>query len=249
MTTRAEILIIGNEILSGKVPDEHAGFLCREFRALGVDVRRVVVLPDDVEAIAQAVRDAWGRSDVIVSTGGIGPTHDDVTIAGIASGLGRPVVRHPHLEGIIREVYGDRPSAAISRLAEVPEGAELISADGLRVPVVKVEKLYIFPGVPQIFRRKFHAIKSRFQEAPFRLERIYLTTGEETIASLLNDVVRKFPDLLLGSYPVVDRPEYRVMLTLESKNAGMLRDAHAYLLSLLPSGIVVRLPENQGAGS
>lgn len=247
MTTRAEIVIIGNEILSGKVADEHSAFLCREFRALGVDVRRVEIIPDEVDAIADAVRAAWERADLIVTTGGVGPTPDDVTIAGVARGLGRPVVRHPELESLVRALYGGQPLKAVERLADVPEGATLVSAPGLRVPVVVVEKLYIFPGVPETLRRKFHAIKSRFREAPFHLKRMYLAVGEEPIASALDDALAQFPALLLGSYPAFDRRDYRVLLTLESKDLRYLTEAHAYLLARLPQGAVVRLDDGSSS--
>jgi molybdenum cofactor synthesis domain-containing protein len=239
--TRAEILIIGNEILSGKVADEHTAFLCREFRALGVDVRRVVVLPDEVDAIAEAIRTAWGRADVIVTTGGVGPTHDDVTLAGIAQGLQRPLVRHPLLADLVREVYGVSDNPHVNRLADVPEGAELLAAEGMRVPVIVVNKLYIFPGVPEILRRKFHAIKARFRSAPFHLRTIYLRVGEEPIAALLFDVAREFPALALGSYPVVDRPVYRTRLTLESKDAAYLDSALSFVMARLPPESVVGL--------
>ncbi len=249
MTRRAEILIVGNEILSGKVADEHSGFLCREFRVLGVDLRRVVVLPDEVEAIGEAVREAWPRSDLIVTTGGVGPTHDDVTIAGIAHGLGRAVVRHPELEALIKEVYGEHPPGALARLAEVPEGASLLSAAGLRVPVVVVEKLYVFPGVPEVFRRKFNAIKSRFLDTPFHMKSVYLAVGEEPIASILYDVIEKFPAILLGSYPTFTQAEYRVVLTLESKAPSYLEAAHAYLLTRLPQDAIVRRGESVASSS
>src|SRR3989338_789850 len=120
MTTRAEIVIIGNEILSGKVADEHSAFLCREFRALGVDVRRVEIIPDEVDAIADAVRAAWERADLIVTTGGGGPTPDDGTIAGLARGVGRPVIRHPDLESLVRALYGRPANQAVERLALFP---------------------------------------------------------------------------------------------------------------------------------
>jgi hypothetical protein len=97
--------------------------------------------------------------------------------------------------------------------------------------------------VPETLRRKFHAIKSRFREAPFHLKRIYLAVGEEPIASALDDAVAKFPALLLGSYPSFDRPDYRVLLTLESKDLRYLTEAHAYLLARLPQGAVVRLDD------
>lgn len=240
-TMRAEVLIVGNEILSGKVTDEHTPFLCREFRALGVDVRRVVVLPDEVEEIAVAVRAAWGRADLIVTTGGVGPTHDDVTVAGIAQGLDRPLVRHPMLGDLIRGVYGVTDNPHVNRLADVPEGAELLAAEGMRVPVIVVDKLYIFPGVPEILRKKFHAIKGRFRSQPFYLRTIYLRVGEEPIAALLFDVTREFPMLALGSYPVVDRSAYRTKLTLESKDVAYLNAAFAFVVARLPADAVVEV--------
>ncbi len=239
MTTRAEILIIGNEILSGKVADEHAAFLCRELRLLGVDVRRVVVIPDEVDTIAEAVRAAWGRADLIITTGGVGPTHDDVTIEGLAKGLGRPLVRHPVLAQLVRDLYGASDDPYVNRLADVPEGATLIAAEGLRVPVLAVEKVYVFPGVPEVFRRKFHAIKARFQNPPFFLRTIYLGVGEESVAGLLYDASAKHPDVALGSYPVGHHGAYRVRLTLESKNRVGLETAFSFVMDRLPAGSVV----------
>lgn len=237
--TRAEILIIGNEILSGKVADEHTAFLCREFRELGVDVRRVVVVPDEVDVIADAVRSAWDRADLIVTTGGVGPTHDDVTLAGVAQGLGRPLVRHPGLADLVREVYGVSDNPHVNRLADVPEGAVLLTAAGMRVPVITVEKIYIFPGVPEILRRKFDAIKARFRSAPFHLRTIYLRVGEEPIAGTLYDVADRFPNVALGSYPLIAKPQYRTKLTLESKDAGKVDAAFEFLIARLPAGSVV----------
>jgi molybdenum cofactor synthesis domain-containing protein len=239
MTTRAEILIIGNEILSGKVADEHAAFLCRELHDLGVEVCRVVVLPDEVNTIAEAVRAAWDRADLIMTTGGVGPTHDDVTVEGVAKGLGLPLVRHPVLAQLVRDVYGVSDDPYVNRLADVPEGATLISAEGLRVPVLAVEKIYVFPGVPEVFRRKFHAIKARFQNSPFFLRTIYLGVGEESVAALLYDAAAQHPDVALGSYPVGNRGAYRVRLTLESKDKTRLESAFLFVTDRLPDGSVV----------
>lgn len=245
VTPRAEILIIGNEILSGKVADEHTAFLCQEFRALGVDVQRVVVLPDDVEAIAEAVRTAWDRADLIVTTGGVGPTHDDVTLAGVARGLDRPLVRNPDLAELVRQVYGVSDNPHVNRLADVPQGTTLLAAHGMRVPVILVDKIYIFPGVPEIFRRKFHAIKARFRSAPFHLRTIYLRVGEEPIAALLYDAAGTFPGMALGSYPAIDR-EYRTKLTLESKDGACLKSAFEFIMARLPTGSVVAVDREPG---
>src|SRR5215510_2599015 len=101
----AGIIVIGNEILSGKVTDTNAPFLTRELRALGVDLKRILTIPDDLDEIAAAVREFRPRFDVVFTSGGVGPTHDDVTMEGIARGLGRPLIRHQVIEGRLREFY------------------------------------------------------------------------------------------------------------------------------------------------
>ncbi len=107
MTKTAGIILIGNEILSGKTTDLNAAYLCRELRALGVDVRRVTVIPDEVELIGKEIAEFARSFDYVFTSGGVGPTHDDVTMEGIAKGLGVPVVQHPELVARLRRGYGD----------------------------------------------------------------------------------------------------------------------------------------------
>jgi len=113
----AAIIVIGNEILSGKVVDTNAAFLCQELRALGVTLRRILVIPDELDAIAEAVRDYHSTFDVVFTSGGVGPTHDDITIAGVARGLDRQVLRHPLLEQRLCEFFGDKINDARLKLA------------------------------------------------------------------------------------------------------------------------------------
>src|SRR5512138_1709286 len=105
MARTAGIILIGNELLSGKVADANAVYLCRELRALGVDVRRIVVIPDEVDRIAAEVAEFSQSFDVVFTSGGVGPTHDDVTIEGIARAFGVPVVRHPTLVALLQGYY------------------------------------------------------------------------------------------------------------------------------------------------
>src|SRR5213083_3609195 len=105
MAKTAGIILIGNELLSGKVVDANAAYLCRELRSLGVDVRRIVVIPDEVDQIAAEVTQFSGRFDVVFTSGGVGPTHDDVTIEGVARAMGVPVVRHPRLVATLEGYY------------------------------------------------------------------------------------------------------------------------------------------------
>src|SRR5215470_622925 len=159
----AAIVVIGDEILSGKFADENAAHLIRELRELGVALRRIEVIPDEIEEIGQTVRAASERYDHVFTSGGVGPTHDDVTIEAIARAFGVGVVRHPILEGMLRAYYGSRLEERNLRMAEVPEGAEMIIADAPSWPVTSFRNIYILPGVPVIFRRKFAAIRERFR--------------------------------------------------------------------------------------
>ena len=241
MGKTAGIIIIGNEILSGKIQDQNSHYLCKELRTLGVNVRNIAVLPDELEVVAPAVREYSGRYDYVFTTGGVGPTHDDVTIEAIARAFGKAVLRHPELEKLIRRFYRSESVEVNLKMAEVPEGAQLITEDGLIFPMLAFRNIYIFPGVPEILRKKFSIMRERFRDAPFYLRRVFLREGEGIIATHLNRLLRAFPDILLGSYPVYYDPEYEVQVTIESKDHDYLERASAQFLDELPAGIVVRV--------
>ena len=236
----AAIIVIGNEILSGKVVDTNAPFLTRELRAIGVTLKRILTIPDEVDEIAEAVQEFRPRYDVVFTSGGVGPTHDDVTMEGIAKGLGRRLVRHPAIEGRLREFYKEHVNDARLKMSEVPEGAELLVDGRLGFPTVKCENFYILPGIPELFEQKFEALRERFTATPYTLRVVYTREGEGSIAEHLNATLAAFPDLLLGSYPKLSHPEYTVKLTLESKDPEYVDRALAHLLRLLPVDAVVR---------
>jgi molybdenum cofactor synthesis domain-containing protein len=239
MPKTAGIILIGNEILSGKIADANAAYLCRELRALGVDVRRITVVPDEIDLIAEEVR-AFSRDyDVAFTSGGVGPTHDDVTIEGVARAMGVPVVRHPFLVALLDGFYHGELNDARLKMAEVPEGAELVGGEAVRFPTILVRNVYVLPGVPEIFRQKFDAIRERFRDRPFHLKNVFVRMGEGTLADYLNDLLREFPLLMLGSYPEFGNPEYKVKVTLESKDAGYLDQALAAFLGRLPADALV----------
>jgi molybdenum cofactor synthesis domain-containing protein len=241
MAKTAAIILIGNEILSGKVVDANASYLCRELRALGVDVRRISVIPDEVDLIAAEVQ-AFSRSfDVVFTSGGVGPTHDDVTMDGVARAFGVPVIRDARLVQMLERYAKGRLNEARLRMADVPEGAELMAGEALMFPAVVVRNVYVLPGVPEIFRQKFEALKEHFRETPFHLCSIFVNVPEGTLADYLNELLRGHPDLLLGSYPELSNPEYKVKVTLESKDREYVARAVDQLLEQLPPGSVVRI--------
>lgn len=237
----AAIIVIGNEILSGKVQDTNSPYLSGELRALGVHLQRIAVIPDEIDTIGEEIATCRKRYDLVFTSGGVGPTHDDVTMEGIARGVRKPLIHHPILDQLLRTVYGGELNPAQAKLADVPEGLELLHAEGLRVPVLRFENIYIFPGIPDLLVRKFEAIKERFRETPFHLRKIFLTGEEALVAEDLHKVLRLYPHLLLGSYPILHHPEYKVILTLESKDKSYLEGATESLLSFLPKEVVLRL--------
>jgi molybdenum cofactor synthesis domain-containing protein len=241
MPKTAGIILVGNEILSGKIEDANAAYLCRELRALGVDVRRIAVIPDEVQLIAEEVATFSRDYDVVFTSGGVGPTHDDVTIEGVARAMLAPVVRHPLLVQLLEQYYRGKVSEATLKMAEVPEGCELVGGETVRFPTILMRNVYVLPGVPEIFRAKFDALRDRFRDQPIHLKNVYVRIGESTLADYLNRLLTDFPLLQLGSYPEFSNPEYKVKVTLESRDRGYVEQALTDLLARLPVDAVVKV--------
>ncbi|MBA3393158.1 MAG: competence/damage-inducible protein A [Deltaproteobacteria bacterium] len=248
----AGIVIIGDEILSGKFADENAQFLIGELRALGVELRRIVMIPDAVDDIAATVTDFARRFDHVFTSGGVGPTHDDVTMEGIARGFGTRVVRQPELEGRVRAYWGAKLAEPNLRLADVPEGCELVYGKDQIWPVVAYQNVYILPGVPALFRRKFVDIRDRFRAEPVTVARVYIDADEGQIADDLDAVVAAFPGVKIGSYPRFSESDFRVLITLEGPAVEEVAGAQRMLVELVDRRVgahVVRHDEPALAGS
>jgi molybdenum cofactor synthesis domain-containing protein len=241
MPNTAGIIIIGNEILSGKVQDANSPYLCRELRFLGVELCRIITIPDELEVIAQYVREYSEAYTWVFTSGGIGPTHDDVTIESAAAAFGRKLISPPRLEELVRSFYGDDTNEAHLRMARIPEGGELIDTPPLRTPLLLVENVFVFPGVPELLKNRFSLLKERFQSDPIHLRQIYLSANEGQIADVLNKTLDTFPELMLGSYPALWNKDYKVRLTLESRSESYLDTAFSHLQARLPQEEIVRV--------
>ena len=236
----AGVVIIGDEILSGKFADQNGSFLITELRHLGVDLKRLVVIPDEREDIAATVKELAARCDYVFTSGGVGPTHDDVTIESIAAAYGVAVVRHPDLELRVRGYWGERLDEANLRLADVPDGAELAWGRDTTWPVVSFRNIYILPGVPELFRRKFVDLRDRFRSEPVVAARLYANAEEGKLAPSLDRVVAAYPAVKIGSYPRFTERDFRVMLTLESKDRAAVQAAYDALDAELGELVVRR---------
>lgn len=237
----AAIIVIGDEVLSGKVEEQNARFLVRELRQLGVGVRRIEVIPDVPAEIAASVRTASSAFDHVFTSGGIGPTHDDVTIAAIAAAFSVPVIRNAELEATIRHASGTRLYERDLRMADIPQGSVLLYGEGslhTRWPVIAYRNVYILPGVPSILQRKFAMIRERFAAPPFFSRAIYCGEGEGAIAHVLDKAAADFPSVAIGSYPHIDAVDHKVLITLDGRDEALVVGACAQILAGLGSAVV-----------
>ena len=216
------MLVIGDEILTGKVTDTNSPWVAARCRELGLALCRIIVLPDVVDEIASAVAEWSRRVDIVLTSGGVGPTHDDLTMAGIARGLGRPVERHPELLRVLQERMGKRFTPAAGRMADVPAGATMWWDGELSFPQVVVDNIVVFPGVPALLRLKFDAIAHRFGGTPTQTRRLVTTAEESEIADELRKVQAAHPAVAIGSYPQYDRRPWTVTITMDGHNADAL---------------------------
>jgi len=238
----AACIVIGDEILTGKVKETNAVPLIELLREVGVSLRRVVVIGDDVPVIAEEVRGCSERFDYVFTSGGLGPTHDDRTIEGVAAAFGVAVVRHPDLEALVRHYFkGDRLTEAALKMAQIPEGARLLQDEQTRFPTVVIRNVYVLPGIPQLFVSKLPRIRPELIGERELLQSLYLSSDESQIAAALSRVAAEEPDLRIGSYPRIGDPDYRVRVTVEGTDGRAVGRAVDKLLKLLPPDQVLRV--------
>ena len=242
-TPTAAVLVIGSEVLSAKIRDENGPWLARRLRDLGVDLRSISIVHDRMDDIVEAVNRERRRVDWLFTSGGVGPTHDDLTLAGVARALGRPLLRSVELEAALRAMhrrhYGndDLPLAAL-RMADVPQLTRLLG--DATFPTLVVENVVMLPGVPEFLRFQFDRVAGMLAASPFLLVSVYVGIGEDRLAPLLDRVALDHPAVEIGSYPRFDAADYRVRITFESKDAARVEAAVRALLDLLPAETVVR---------
>jgi len=227
----AAAIIIGNEILTGKFADENGPFLVERLRTLGVDLLRVVTLADDRDAIAREVAHCSQHFDVVFTSGGVGPTHDDVTLESVAQAFGVPAVPAQPLVDILAAAGLTDPHAL--RMATVPEGTDLLWEADATYPVLRMRNVYVLPGVPPLFRAKFELVAYRFAGEQVHTARLFTDERETAIAARLSDAQDAHPDVDIGSYPRFGEGPWRVIVTLESRDEDALVRADAALRQVL----------------
>ncbi len=239
-------LIIGNEVLSAKVTEANGSLLLQRCREVGVPVMSVHLVLDDIDAIVEALTIARRRAKWVITSGGIGPTHDDVTVRAVALALAKPVVQLPEMAEMIRAAYnGEPPPAAAMRLSEGPLGSRLLKDPRLRFPVLACDGVFMLPGVPQLFRLQLETVLKELPGAPVALKTMYLNASESDIAAVLDSVALSRPDVSIGSYPTFDPShDYRVKLTIEHADLAQVQMVLERLSEELPAGSILKVAES-----
>jgi molybdopterin-biosynthesis enzyme MoeA-like protein len=242
MPRTAAALIIGNEILTGKIQESNLGYLGQELFKLGIVLARAVVCRDDVDVIVSDLNTLRANHDMVFTSGGVGPTHDDVTLPAVAKAFGRGLVRAPEIERLIRDYHGASVTPDHLRMADVPEGARLIANAEVPWPTVAIDNVYIFPGVPEIFRMKFPVLRAHLnQGARFYSRAVFTQCDEGEIAAGLTRVANRYADLFIGSYPRFRGQDYRLKVTVDGSDEARVARALDELVAQLPGDKIVRI--------
>lgn len=241
---RAAALILGNELLSGKVADENLVVLARTLRSLGIVLARAVTLLDERERIADEVRALAATHDVVFTSGGVGPTHDDLTIDAVADAFGTEAHVEPELEALLRGYYGDKLTEGHLLMARAPKGSRLVRSGASPWPTIVKENVWVLPGVPQLFAAKMAVVAAELGGGVAFVSRAaYTTLDEGPLKPLLDRVVAEHPTVEVGSYPKWQERRYRTMITFDGRDVASVEAARDAFAASLPEGTRVLLDE------
>jgi molybdenum cofactor synthesis domain-containing protein len=231
------LIIIGDEILSGRTVDANLSFLARRLNEVGVRLTEARVIPDDEETIVATVNGCRARYDYVFTTGGIGPTHDDITGAAIAKAFGVDWALNDEAHAILTGHYkmtGAELNEARLKMAHAPVGAELIENPISKAPGYRLENVFVFAGIPAVMQAMFESIAHRLTGgAPVLSRTVAATLPEGTIAADLGALQERYPGIDIGSYPFYRRGKFGCSLVLRGTDAAALGAAADELAAII----------------
>jgi len=231
------VIVIGNEILSGRTQDVNLAWLAVELNKTGVRLREARVVPDVPDAIIKAVNECRAEYDYVFTTGGIGPTHDDITSECIARAFGVKYTRHKKAEALLSAHYcKDKLNAARLKMADMPEGATLIPNPVSIAPGYIIGNVYVMAGIPGVMRAMFEHVRLRLKggkEVQSVTVSVFLAEG--TIAAGLTEVQNRFSDVEIGSYPFTKESKFGTSLVARHEDVAKLAEVKDALLALIKS--------------
>ena len=217
---KASLIIIGNEILSGRTQDKNLSYLATWLNEIGIQLSEVRVIRDNEDEIIDTVNTLRKKYDYVFTTGGIGPTHDDITSESIAKAFGVPLEINPDALGILREYYKDSElTEARMKMTKIPKGAELVENPVSKAPGFKIDNVFVMAGIPKIMQGMLEGAKSHLSGGkPVQSDSIDVFMPESFIAEELSNLQDQFKDVEIGSYPFVKDGKYGTSLVMRSIN-------------------------------
>lgn len=234
-TPTAALLIIGNEILSGRTQDLNVQFIAQHLSALGINLKEVRIIPDEEQVIIDTVRILSAQYTTVFTTGGIGATHDDITAASIAKAFDQKLILHEGAMEILSAYYGDRLNEARTRMALMPEGAQLITNPISAAPGFKIGNVFCMAGIPSVMQRMFDHIIPELPTGPqFFSQTIHCSILENNLADALAEIQKRYSSLDIGSYPKYNPTgAYTLSLVIRGIDPDLIHGAGQEILDLI----------------
>jgi molybdenum cofactor synthesis domain-containing protein len=235
----AAVLLIGDEILSGRTKDKNLGFIADYLVGLGIDLKEARCVADDERDIVAAVNALRARYTYVFTTGGIGPTHDDITADAVAKAFGVPIEHDPRAVDVLTRYFkeiGREPNEARMRMARVPQGATLIENAVSKAPGFRIENVFVMAGVPKVMNAMMDAIAPSLEKGvPMQSRTVSLQGGEGDVAKPLGEIQARYSDVFIGSYPFEGATGFATNLVVRSRNPEALAKAEAEVKSIAES--------------
>ncbi|WP_267639289.1 competence/damage-inducible protein A [Haloarchaeobius amylolyticus] len=221
---QAAVVTVGDELLSGDTENTNATWLCRELTDRGVDVQRVFTIPDDVGDIAQVVNESRAKYDAVLVTGGLGPTHDDLTMEGVAAAFGRDVEQNEEAARWLTEHGGYAAGDLVAGTTHLPVGVRVLHNEAGVAPGCVLESVYVFPGVPTEMKAMFAKVADEFDGEVQHVEFVHAGEPESKLVDRFAELRERFDDVQVGSYP-----GEHVRVKLSGPDASVVADAADWL--------------------
>jgi len=230
----AAILIIGNEILSGRTQDVNVQYIATGLNQVGVRLKEVRVVADDEAAIIEAVNGLRARYAYVFTTGGIGPTHDDITAECIAKAFGVALLRDPRaVEELKKQIRPENLNEARLRMANIPEGADLIDNPVSHAPGIHIGNVYVMAGVPRIMQAMFDGVKPTLKGgAPVLAASVIIHAPEGSVAAPLREIQDEAPDTEIGSYPFARDGRFGTVIVTRGTNRDRVLSVSTQVLAM-----------------
>ena len=247
-SSTAAVLVIGDEILSGRTRDSNSGHIAAFLTEIGIDLMEVRVVPDDQDRIVTALDALRTAYTYVFTTGGIGPTHDDITADAVAAAFGVELEEHPEIMAMMAARWGEAPNAARRRMARVPVGGVLVKNPVQGPPGFMIGNVFVLAGVPTIMRGMLEDVGHRLKGGAVTISRTVRIegSGESVIAQPLEAVARAHPDMSLGSYPFFGDGIFGSNLVLRGRDASELAAAVEELIAALTAAGIEGAREVEG---